>query len=468
MSIDWHGYLIICMLSLFIAAGIIGTRYLHNIRHFGLVYLLLMAVTYIVRPYLSYTFGSGMTYLEIYLPGTSNMIQQDALLLAIVFSVSIISFSIGYRIIKRPTINDIKEIDKNKIAIFTKFAILLIIIGYASFLVARRGFLSSKDIEYLRYTGGVVYGNTTGYIELANYFVVAGSLLYFSATKKLATTILLVLPWFINQIYDGYSRYMYLNLAIGLAIVGLLSISKHKKRDLGRFVITMFLAFSALLLLLSMRGYRDFFRSGGTIFDAVQATNTLPLDQKLGDFAGFEGTWYLIHTYDYISPKYGAGIFYQNFVLPIPRLLWINKPLKVEFTWGTLVNGINLSFSKWRRGLTSAKDFLWYNTAVKGSIGDAIEEWGWAGLIINFVLTGIFFAWIEKRFANSDFSPAWLASYAVAYAFIAMQGRNSIFEYLIIYLLIFFIPYYFFQRFYQAFLRRKLVEGSGLYLEKVV
>jgi hypothetical protein len=146
-----------------------------------------------------------------------------------------------------------------------------------------------------------------------------------------------------------------------------------------------------------------------------------------------------------VNPYFGASIIYRFFVLPIPRLLWTEKPLKAEFTWDYVVEG-SVESSRWRAGLTKIDDFIWFNTAVKGSIGYALEEWGWFGIPINFFITGLFFGYVEKRFLASRFTPAWLATFGVTFALVTMQGRSDLFEFLIVYLLIFYCPYWLIER----------------------
>ena len=447
---NWHIYLVICTVGLVIAVIIANIRRIKNLLHFGTAFLCLMYITYVIRPYLAYTISDGMTFLNIYLPGTSELVVHDLDRMALAFILSILFFSVGYRLLKRPdiTINSINDKAQkvNKFKLFRIFAILLIIIGYFSFIWARRGFLSEGSAEYIRYSGGVVFANTTGYIEYANYLIVAGAILFYASTRKFGITLLLTTPWLINQIYTGWQRYMFLNLAIGLAIVAIINPirSKIKVKIKIQAISAVIILVTAFSLLLLMRNNRMFARTGGSLEDILQSTISVPIDQTLGDFAGFEGAWYSIHYFDSIKPYYGASIFYRYLILPIPRLLWPEKPLKVEFTWASLFStGTNTT--KWRSALINADDYVWYNTAVKGSIGYALEEWGWIGIPINFFFTGLFFALIEKKFILSDFSPAWISTYAATYALITAQGRNDLFEFLLVFLLIFYLPFIFIQ-----------------------
>lgn len=444
MNLDWNWYLLICSLSTTAAVLIAGTKRLQSLLHFGPGLLGLLYITYVLRPYLAYTFGSGMSFFDLYLPGASSLVERDIGLLSLCFSSAVIFFSLGYRCLSRPYIDQPYLQSKanfpgNRV-IFRDFALLLVLAGYVSFFFAQRsGIFSSGTVEYTRYAGGVVFTNTTGYIEYANYLVVSGTILWYASTRKLILSLVLASPWVINQIYSGWQRYMFLNLAIGLMVVAIASGKQTKKSTRLQTGGAILLAITALAILITMRSQRDFLQQGKTISNTVQTASSLPADALLGDFSGFEGTWYTIHTFSSVEPFFGASIIYRNFLLPIPRIIWKEKPLKAEFTWSSLMNG--KSSLRWRDGLSNPDDYVWYNTAVKGSIGYALEEWGWLGIPLNFFLTGLFFAFIERRFAASDLSPAWMAAHGATYALVTMQGRNDIFEFLLVYAFIFYIPY---------------------------
>jgi hypothetical protein len=444
MSAEWNGYLFVCTCGLAVAVFVAGFKRVRNLLHFAAAFFGLMYITFVIRPYLSYTFGHGMSFLDLYLPGTSAMVHQDLDKLAIAFVLSVLFFAVGYRWLRRPNLSismvHFSDASANPSRLFRKFSLGLIVFGYASFLVAQRGFFSESAAEYTRYAGGVVFANTTGYLEYANYLVVAGVILYFASTGRLGRALILALPWLLNQIYVGWQRYMFLNLAIGLAVVAVFRLPNAKTNVKRQVVGAVGLGIAALVLLLIMRGNRMFFQQGISIVDLAQTSTSSPVDEIFGDFSGFEGTWYTVHYADKIEPYYGTSIIYRNSVLLIPRLLWPDKPLKVEFTWSSLLGGLDSS-NRWRAGLTNVDDYVWYNTAVKGAIGYALEEWGWPGLAINFFITGLFFAFVERRFGRSNFSPAWLAAYGATYALVSMQGRNDLFEFLIIYFLIFYLPF---------------------------
>jgi hypothetical protein len=232
-----------------------------------------------------------------------------------------------------------------------------------------------------------------------------------------------------------------LTLLIALLLVGLVGGSRLKKSQFFSLIAVVVLATS---LLIGMRGYRTFLRTDGSLGDLVKISLSFPVDQMLGDFAGFEGTVYVIQNMGSVEPWYGTRILYNAVILPIPRLLWRQKPLPPEFTWSYILGDVNSTGGwEWRSGYYLDP---WYNSKVKGSVGWALEEWGWLGLLINFLITGLVFGWIERRFACSSHSAPWIATYAIAYAANLMLGRNTAFDYVVVYSFIFFIPYAFVER----------------------
>jgi hypothetical protein len=470
MTDDWTAYLLLCTGGLVVAMLIIGRRRIFNRFHFAALFLGLMYITYVVRPVLAYWSGTGLSFLDFYLNGASVLVARDIGPLALAFSGAVIFFALGYRWLNRATLqaDTVKPISNPSAdKAYRRYALFLIVVGYASFLFAKRGFLpTDSTIEYARYAGGTVYANTTGYLEFANYLVPAGAILYFASTKALLRSLVLAAPWFANLLLFGYARYMFLNLGVGLLVVGFVEFAGA---GMGRRTQALLatLVVAALLLLLAMRGDRQFLQSGNSAIDAFNTTFSQPVDSALGDFAGFEGTWYTIHTLDTFTPRYGTGIIYNLVFQQIPRIVWADKPLGVQFTWGGILGTEDTSV--WQGSMAATSDSIWFNTAVKGSIGYALEEWGWLGIAVNFFLTGLFFGWVEKRFAASSHSAAWVAFYASVYGFIIMQGRNALFDYLNIYFLAFFLPYWIGQYWVRrSESRRRYLEGTGIRAERPV
>lgn len=443
-------YLLFSSLGLLVAALICKPRRILNLRHFATVFLVVMYMTFVIRPFLAYTVGDGLTTLQYYLPGISQKILYNLDLMAALFSASVICFAIGYSLLSRPDLTDSVFFDQSgndRRRISAGFGFILVIVGYGSFLIAQRGFvgLAGETIQMQRTASGSVFVNTSGYIEYANYLVVSGVLLYYASTKRLGISLLIALPWTVNQIYFAWYRYMLLVLYFGLFAVWLVSTRHSERLYRLRMMIIMALPLLAVAMILSMRGYRTFWKAGLTPIDAVQSTANLEIDSMLGDLAGFEGSWYMAVTVaDGRRPKLGASVVYQYFIKPIPRLIWRSKPLPLEFTWSrVLLNEIDPVYV----GPYGYSETVWWNAPVKGSIGYALEEWGWLGIPLDFGLTGLFLAWIERRIARSGASPNWRATYAATYSLIAILGRMDLFLAGLNTVLLFYLPYFFSQNF---------------------
>ena len=445
--ISWNEYLIICTLGIVIGASIIGWRKVLQIYNYPLAFFLVMYMTYVVRPYVSYTVGSGLYVFDLLLPGISYMVAKDKLDLALVFCPAVISFGIGYRLIHNrysysARVEVASQNNPNQVnAIYLWASIGFVILGYSSFLIARRGFLGfgGGPIELIATKSGTTLGNTTGYVELANYLIITGVLLYYASTRKLNWSILLAAPWIANQVYYGWARFMLIVLGFGLMGVWLVH-RRNYRIPVKHGIFVMPVAIASIILLILMRSDREFARKGKSIDSLVEGVQSTTIDNALGDFSGFEGTWFMISTMNYRTPLYGSSIIYNLFIKPIPRIIWKGKILLRDFTWSDILN--NDSYESYLYTTLGKSEDLWYQGPVRGSIGYALEEWGWVGLAINFIITGLFLGWIQTRVLVADQdNPAWIAAYAATYGLIGLLGRNDLFSVLTYHVLLFYIPY---------------------------
>ncbi len=445
--ISWTEYLLLCTAGVLAAGFIIGWKRVINVRNYPFAFMLLMFVTYVIRPYAAYTFGKGLVQLEPYLPGISYMAERDNAILAMLFCAALIFFALGYRLMYRrysrlvESIPHPQELSDEALNIFTRVSIFLILAGYISFFFARRGFLGlgGGPVEYIQTNSGTILGNTTGYIELANYLVITGSLLYYATTRKLHWTMTLAVPWIINQVYFGWYRFMM--IVFGLGLMGVWLAHRYDRRvTIKQGMLVFSLAMVSVGVLIFMRSNREFLRQGETIDVLVEGVQTASVDNALGDFSGFEGTWFMVSTIGYRTPMYGSSIVYNLLIKPIPRILWRGKFLLREFTWYDIFT--DRSYEAYLYSTLGKSEDLWYQGPVRGSIGYALEEWGWAGVAINFILTGIFLGWVQMRVLSANRNnPVWIATYAATYGLIGMLGRNDLFGVLTNHILLFYLPY---------------------------
>lgn len=432
------------VLGLLAAIIIVGPRRVLNPRHMGGLYFLVMFITYVLRPTLAFVAGDGTISLEHLLPGVSARILANLQPMTTAFVLSMVAFAIGYRLAlrsdgRRAGERETDTPDAHYRKQTARFALLLVAIGYASFFLARRGFvgLAENTTSMLNTGGGSVYTNTTGYVELANYLVISGALLFYAGTNKLWVALFLSLPWAYNQIYFGWSRYMIVALYVGLFGVWLVA-PKPAKRISWQSFLLFALAATALSYVILVRGDRFFLQKGSSFQTAAQRSLAQSPDDILGDLAGFEGSWYTLATLSDRTPTYGANIVYQYFIKPIPRLLWPGKPVPIEFTWSHV-----LGLAQGNDPRLEYNDAIWWSGPVRGSIGYAASEGGWLGIILNFGFTGMVLAWVERRAAVAGGSLIWYGVYGATYALITVLGRIDIFQAGLNQLLLFYLPYLF-------------------------
>ncbi len=461
--ISWFEYLLICTAGVLVASRIIGWRHVINIRNYPAAFFLLMYITYALRPYASYVFGDGLVLFDLLLPGISYMADRDKAIIAVVFCLAVVFFAIGYRIVRPNEVNRLTSAYTNLKCsgqvnpIYLRVSLLVIFIGYSSFLIARRGFLGygDRNIEYVVTKSGTILGNTSGYIELANYLVITGILLYYANSRKLHWTLLIVAPWVLNQVYFGWARYLLIVLGLGLMGVWLFQ-NRDNRVFIKQGIIVIPIAIASVFLLLLMRTNREFIKRGESVGSLVEGMQTTSIDNAIGDFSGFEGTWFVISTINYRKPLYGSSIIYNLFVKPVPRILWNGKLLVREFTWYDIFN--HYSYESYLYSILGESEDLWYAGAVRGSIGFALEEWGWAGLAINFIITGLFLGWIQNRVSTAQASnPVWIATYAATYGMIGLLGRNDLFSVLTNHIFLFYLPYALLNIWVQRYHRLELI-----------
>lgn len=446
--ISWDEYLLLCTGGVILAGSVIGWKRVIDIRNYSAAFLLVMYTTYVIRPYAAYTFDKGLITLEPYLPGMSYMAERDNGILALIFCAALFFFALGYRFaywrysrVARIT-HPAGELSSRALILYSHFSLLIILAGYSSFFLARRGFLGfgGGPIKYIQTDSGTILGNTTGYLELANYLVITGLLLYYASTRKLHWALLFAAPWIINQIYFGWARFML--IVLGLGLLGVWLAHGYERRvSLRQGLLVLSIAVLSITLLILMRSNREFLRQGESFDVLVEGLQTSSVDNALGDFSGFEGTWFVVSTMGNRRPLFGSSMVYNILIKPIPRLLWRGKPLLREFTWYDLFQ--DQSYQSYLYTTLGVSEDLWYKGPVRGSIGYALEEWGWAGIAMTFIITGLFLGWIQSRVSRANWNnPAWIAAYAATYGMIGMLGRNDLFYLLTHHILLFYLPYF--------------------------
>ena len=451
----WIVFTFIALTGLFVAVQIIGVRRVLNLRHFAAIFLGLMTLTYLLRPLATFVFGSRFTLFETILPNISVLILDDLLPLALLFATAVISFALGYRLLQREDLKPLGGRGEPKLQqLYARLALIVVAAGYLSFIVAERGFFG-QNASFTITSGGTGYANTTGYVELANYLVIAGAFLFYASTGRLLPSSLLTLPWLASQLFFGWSRLLFVVLALGFFAIWLLRVPAFRfSRTQAIALVLGVLAAAGLLV--GMRSNRFFLQQDESFVETLRQTVELPVDQVLGDFAGFEGTWYVYRTMQQRTPRYGTTLLYQFVVKPVPRIWWRGKPFPGEFSWNYVASYLGYRPQPdWAVDIFGLDDTHFFTGASRGSIGDALWEWGWPGVFINFFATGLFLAWMERRLLRSQLSVPWMASYAATYGMIAMLARDAIYSnQSTLFIIIFYAPYFVINWFANQHIRR--------------
>lgn len=424
-NLGWALYILITVTGMIIAIGLIGWRKCTMLRFFAPLFLGFMGMTYVVRPPISYLFGDGYTYAQIY-----NIPVERLPLVAMAIAVSFISFAYGYRVHSPQDYANAAHWTKQSSLLLRVMAMLMVATGYAVLIALGGKILGAQALETM--AGGTINTAGTSFIGLSVLFVPAGLILLASSGASWTVVVGLGLPFIVTAILEAYNRYTFLTFICALAIVALIRNPRFRVTahlGLAGVISIVFISF------LVIGADRVSFSATRDISANVEALQTGGVDRLIGDFAGFEGTCYAVNRVAEVRETYGARNFYSLFILPIPRFIWPGKPLPPEFTWEYLFTGELLE------GYRSEDFDLFSNTQVKGHVGYAMEDWGWAGPIVTFFLTGMLYGWIEKKFWQSNGNPTAIAAYAVAYSLLLYSGRNMVTDNLIRFIVFYFVPY---------------------------
>jgi len=423
LQTGWPLYILFTGLGMISALFIIGWRQsMRNPRRLAFLFLLFLGMTYVVRPPLTYLLGGGYEYAELY------GIPLDHLpLTGVLVALAFIAFALGYRRNARK-IEDSELIFRplgNVTVSLCAFA--LVAVGYFARSVA-----PSEQIE--TFAGGSINATGLSFVSLAWLLIPAGLLLLYANTGKLLWPVLLGLPFLVISVRDAYGRYIFLTLIIGLASMFLLGQQRTRVKQLTILTIALGTFYFVFLAI----GFdRVGFVESGDLSRNIGMLRQEHYYDMLGDFAGFEGTIYQVNTIHEEKPDYGTSLIYNLIIQPIPRIIWHNKPLPPEFTWNYIL-GRNRDSEEYRVG----EGMLFYTNQVKGHVGYALQEFGYPGVALLFLLEGWLLGVVELWYARSNKGPCEVATYSVCYVLLIFTGRNTLFDYLSRYVIYFIIPYF--------------------------
>jgi hypothetical protein len=424
---QWLIYAVISGGGMVLAIHLVGFNKCVNPRFFAFPFLFFMGMTYVIRPPLIYVFGEGYEYSAIY-----DIPIERLPLVAVIVAVSFLSFSLGYRLFTPRSYLRARTWAPLKSTALSLFGFLMVAVGYVALYTRGGGTLGNTAVIETM-AGGTINRAGTSFIDLASLFIPSGLTLLFAGRLSPWLLGLLSVPFVVSSVFAGYNRYIFLLYLVSIAVIAII---RHPRFEITKRLGVLILVGAAFFLFALVGANRVMFVETGSLKESYSSLKIGGVNRLLGDFAGFEGTIYAINRREESPVSYGARNFYNIFILPIPRLLWPNKPLPPEFSWRYLYAGEALE------GYRTTEYMLFYNTQVRGHIGYALEDWGWGGAFVTFFLTGLIYGWVEKKFWLSNGNPCALAAYAVFYGLLLYSGRNSITDNLVRFIIYFFVPYY--------------------------
>lgn len=401
-------YFLIGVIALYATVLLIGIGRVFDPRRLIGWYLVVFALTYLVRPILPETQDSSDVYVQLSITGFSAVPIQ----MIVAVTAALLCLAAGYRLADthgrkiedfQPSAGDSKPL--------IWLSLLMIAWAYVSAALFP-GEGANENLTDRQY--GVNTG-TTAWLTESVQFASTGTTALYMLTGNLSMSLLLAVPWFVLKVSNGWSRVVL--VAYFASLLCVLFVTWRRQSSLksgGQASVLMIGTLFAILVFLPAAGTIRL--EGGNFFDYSSTElvdvflgnfNGNQLDQTLRDISGFESTVYMIET-DQPS-TWGMYYVYFYFIKPIPRTLWTNKPLPPDL-------------AEWVVGVQ--EDTRYFGLAA-GSIGDALFAWGWLGIPFEFFLTGWAFRRLEARAVDRQPSPAALLAYAGFFSLLPQLGRDS-------------------------------------------
>jgi O-antigen polysaccharide polymerase Wzy len=383
-------------------------------------YLLVFLATYMLRPAMSELSGNYQMYDLLKL----GSFEAHWHLMAIAAPLAILSFGIAYRASgpsarkSRPKREPSVDPRKVRLLIYC-----MIIVGYLCALIsAKTGTLAGEGSNV---AGVGVYEHNTAWFAQADLFVSSGTVLYYILTGELKMSLLLAGPWIIFRIIMGWGRSHLLGHFFALMAIyfirqrqtGAAKVTSSQIAAIGGAVVVILMLFP---LLSDWRGLKNQLHlnvtsvSKDTLMMVGAGTDPQDLLQTYmgtnSAITGFEQS--LSHIVNDPRPEFGTQYLYFYLFKPIPRILWPGKG--TPYSWPKRLLGIE------------DDPLLTSIGAAPGAIGMAYEQWGWIGIIFEFMLTGFV---IRKAEEAALLRPGALhvqLGYAGLYSMVPQLGRDSL------------------------------------------
>jgi hypothetical protein len=391
-------------------------------------YLLVFLATYLLRPALSELAGDTLLYRWLKL----GNFEDHWYLMAQAVPMAIIFFAVGYAAggpaaaprqaddssSREPVINPAKV---------RKLIFFLIFLGYVSVVISVKTHTFSGTTGDYEGAAVGVYENSTAWFAQDDLFISTGTILYYITTGSLGTSLALAAPWIGFRVVYGWGRSFLLGHFFALMAVFFLNARSRKSTGrkkasqtmvIGLAILTVLVLFPLMAMLRALKS--TFHMGAGAISsDAVSMVQSGADPQDLlqayvgtdSSIAGFETT--LDHLLNDKRSELGTQYLYYYFFEPIPRIVWAGKG--TPYSWPEQLRGI------------PADPLLAIVGAAPGSVGMAYQQWGWLGIPIEFILTGLIMRKAEESVRRRPKVLHLQLAYVGLYSMLPQLGRDSLF-----------------------------------------
>src|SRR5579875_585148 len=422
MSVQFVIYGAIVLVASLIALIVVKPRNAFDLSRCVGWYILLFATTYVVRPALSELVGDYSMYQWL----QAGYLEDHWELMAVAGSLAIVCFGIGYasgrpsRRLAAVAENPAPEPTVNP-RLVRRLIVCLLFIGYLSALFVLKYGGGDETLHARTATMGT-YEHGTAWFSQDDLLISCATVLYYIATGRLGISLLLAGPWLGLRVLSGWGRTNLIGHFFALMSVYFL---KRRKRErvagktrqalvIGCGVVSVLVLFPLMGML---RGLRS--ELGGSAKDAIMMvrSTTDPGDVAQTYFgtnspvSGFELT--LSHLVNDKRSELGTQYLYYFFFQPIPRIIWPGKGS--PYSWPEKLRGIEVD------------PLLGIIGAAPGSIGMAFEQWGWLGIPLEFILTGLIIRRWEEAARRRPKALHVQLSYAGLCSLVPQLGRDSLF-----------------------------------------
>lgn len=396
------------VVALIVAVLTIGPRLVFDPRRIIGWYLVVLTLTYILRPMIPDVRNNSDVYDHVGIVGFSAVAGQ----MTVALVASLLFLAIGYRLGSRrgPSTPDapVEPANKRKL---TVVALAIIVWGYGTGVL----FPGDGAVENLQDRQYAVNSGQTAYLTESIQFASTGATALYILTGNLLPSLAITAPWFMMKVSKGWSRVALIAYFASLICVLVVNWGRRfwvKSYTHGAMLVIGAL-FAILVFLPAAGAVRvaqiNFLELSGAELKTALLRNfdTNDLAHTARELSGFESTVYMLETRH--PPTWGTYYVYFYLIKPIPRVLWTGKPLPPDL-------------AEWIFGIP--EDTRYFGLA-GGAIGDALFAWGWLGIPLEFIFTGWAFRRLEFRCVDRRPTTAALLAYAGFFSLLPQLGRDG-------------------------------------------